>query len=295
MARARNIKPGFFLNDELAELSPLTRLLFIGLWCIADREGYLEDKPNKIKAEILPYDECDVNKMLEELNGEFIQRYSVNGKKYIFITNFKKHQNPHMKEKISEIPRITEVQKKNSNSTVQVQYLHNTSPADSLKLIPDSGYLNADAVKPIANDSCVDGLQNAISDSCVDGLSTTAVDDSCVDGLQAIIDFYNSNIGLISPYIVETLEYYLKYMDYEVIVYAMQKAVDANIRTMQYIKGTLNNWRQNGIKTLIQAQEENQRFRENKQKSKENELETKEQEIARRAKELEEALKNDTC
>ena len=29
---ARNIKPAFFDNDELAENDPLGRLLFIGLW-----------------------------------------------------------------------------------------------------------------------------------------------------------------------------------------------------------------------------------------------------------------------
>ena len=35
MARARNIKPGFFDNEILGELPALTRLLFIGLWCLA--------------------------------------------------------------------------------------------------------------------------------------------------------------------------------------------------------------------------------------------------------------------
>lgn len=39
MARARNIKPGFFTNDELVELPFEVRSLFIGLWAIADREG----------------------------------------------------------------------------------------------------------------------------------------------------------------------------------------------------------------------------------------------------------------
>lgn len=39
MARARNIKPSFFKNEDLADLNPFDRLLFIGLWCLADREG----------------------------------------------------------------------------------------------------------------------------------------------------------------------------------------------------------------------------------------------------------------
>ena len=37
MARARNIKPGFFTNDVLADCDPLARLLFAGLWTVADR------------------------------------------------------------------------------------------------------------------------------------------------------------------------------------------------------------------------------------------------------------------
>jgi len=45
MARTRSIKPAFFANEHLAELSAGTRLLFIGLWTIADKNGKLEDRP----------------------------------------------------------------------------------------------------------------------------------------------------------------------------------------------------------------------------------------------------------
>ena len=65
--RARNIKPGFFKNDTLAELDFAGRLLFIGLWGLADREGRLEDRPKKIKAEIFPYDDVAVDSFLGEL------------------------------------------------------------------------------------------------------------------------------------------------------------------------------------------------------------------------------------
>jgi hypothetical protein len=105
MARSRNIKPGFFLNDLLAEIEPLGRLLFAGLWTIADREGRLEDRPKKIKAAVLPYDDCDVDHLLNELSKrDFIIRYEVNGEKYIQIVKWEKHQNPHYKEVKSEIP-----------------------------------------------------------------------------------------------------------------------------------------------------------------------------------------------
>lgn len=105
MARIRTIKPAFFMNEELAELPPLTRLLYIGLWTQADREGRMEDRPRRIKASVLPYDECDIDAMLEALSecGKII-RYEVSGSRYIQITNFDKHQNPHYKEVPSEIP-----------------------------------------------------------------------------------------------------------------------------------------------------------------------------------------------
>lgn len=107
MARSRNIKPGFFTNDELGELPPLARLLFVGLWLLADREGRLKDRPKKIKAEILPYDACDVEAMLDALaTPRMIIRYEVDGERYIQIPKFCDHQNPHHMEAPSKIPPL---------------------------------------------------------------------------------------------------------------------------------------------------------------------------------------------
>lgn len=174
MARSRNIKPGFFTNDELAECHPLGRLLFAGLWTIADKEGRLDDRPKKIKAMLLPFDEADCDALLQQLNDhKFIIRYRVNGECYIQISNWKRHQNPHCKEAASEIPapiendkstgqeqckEDAEEEKKDSESLQDVENkaapeMHGTSmvqesvenslnPADSLNLIPDS--LNPD-------------------------------------------------------------------------------------------------------------------------------------------------------
>ena len=105
MARARNIKPGFFRNEDLVELPCETRLLFIGLWTIADREGRLEDRPKRIKMELFPADDLDLDACLNQLqDGGFILRYQMDGGKFIQIANFTKHQNPHYKEVASEIP-----------------------------------------------------------------------------------------------------------------------------------------------------------------------------------------------
>lgn len=137
MARARNIKPGFFTNDVLAECSALARLLFQGLWCHADREGRLEDRPRKIKAEILPYDDCDVEELLQQLSSRgFVVRYQHGSERFIQVTNFGKHQNPHMKEPESTIPAPCL-----SGASTGIT---GTGPADSLNLIPDSPSLIPD-------------------------------------------------------------------------------------------------------------------------------------------------------
>ncbi len=103
--RSRNLKPGFFKNEDLAEIEPLGRILYEGLWCMADREGRLEDRPKKIKSEILPYDNIDIDKMLIILHEKgFIVRYSIDSHNLIQVRNFHKHQNPHLKETASELP-----------------------------------------------------------------------------------------------------------------------------------------------------------------------------------------------
>jgi hypothetical protein len=104
--RARNIKPGFFKNADLAECSMAARNLAPGLWMLADREGRLEDRPKQIKGEIFPYDNVDVDELLKELERwNHIERYEVGGKKYIQVINFLDHQKPHIKEKQSVIPK----------------------------------------------------------------------------------------------------------------------------------------------------------------------------------------------
>ena len=105
MARARNIKPGFFKNELLAEMPPETRLLFMGLWCLADREGRFEDRPKKIKMELFPCDSFSIEDSLALLAKDgFLLRYEVDGKRYAQVVNFTKHQMPHHKEVPSDIP-----------------------------------------------------------------------------------------------------------------------------------------------------------------------------------------------
>ena len=147
MARARNIKPGFFKNEILGVADPLYSLLFEGLWVLADRSGRLEDRPLRIKGEVFPYrDGLNVDAMLNwlESNG-FIRRYTAQGKKCILVLEFVKHQNPHKNETESELPAPSyECTKPEEIGTVPE--IIGSTRADSLSsdsLIPDTPILNS--------------------------------------------------------------------------------------------------------------------------------------------------------
>lgn len=139
MPRARNIKPSFFTNEVLGTLDPIVGMTFIGLWCLADKEGILEDRPLRIKAELFPYREgLDVNGYLTVLaRTGFVHRYVVGGIGYIQIINFEKHQHPHHTEKAKGFPKPQGIQ----SEQVLTPLNNGVTPSDSLipdSLIPDS-------------------------------------------------------------------------------------------------------------------------------------------------------------
>lgn len=155
MARSRNIKPGLFSNDELAECDIYARFLFTGLWTIADKAGRLEDRPKKIKVQILPYDKVNCDDLLNQLfKHGFIRRYTVNNKNYIQISNWIKHQNPHKNENESEIPKPPFSVEKDDGEDIHFVAMGKstsidnigTHPADSLNLITDSSSLIPDSL-----------------------------------------------------------------------------------------------------------------------------------------------------
>lgn len=103
------MKPAIFKNEELAKLGPYHFILFEGLWCLADRKGRLEDRPERIEAEIFPFkfQKVKVDAMLNDLANcpqQFIVRYKKAGQDYIQVANFLEHQYPHVREAESTIP-----------------------------------------------------------------------------------------------------------------------------------------------------------------------------------------------
>jgi hypothetical protein len=107
MARARTIRPTFFTHDSLAQMNPLARLLFAGLWCEADRMGRLEDRPVQLKIRYLPLDLHEVPPLLDLLeHAKLIVRYVIDERRLIWIPGFVEQQHGHIhpNEARSELP-----------------------------------------------------------------------------------------------------------------------------------------------------------------------------------------------
>lgn len=150
MARARNIKPSFFTNEQVSDNCPLGRLLFIGLWTMADYKGDLEWKEKTLKIQLLPWDECSLKGLAINLDKSGLVRFYSDGNKiYLNIPNFEKRQNPHKNErdKGSDIPAYSEQLRQvidlkgltiNRDKSRAEPECSQSDRADSLLLIPDS-------------------------------------------------------------------------------------------------------------------------------------------------------------
>lgn len=138
MLKARLVRPGLATNEELAALGPEAEILFVRLWMLADREGRLEDRPARIKAEAIPYYNWDVENLLENLSKSgFIIRYkgAPEGREgaqrgamgLIQVVNFRKHQPIHPHEAKSTLPPPPPKQRKHKKSvktSTSVMSLH---------------------------------------------------------------------------------------------------------------------------------------------------------------------------
>lgn len=99
------MKPDFWTDEKVVQVSDSAKLLFQGLWCLADREGRLEDKPVAIGFKVRPWDPMRADALLAELaTVGLITRYEADGKRCIAIPTLPQHQRLHPREMASKLP-----------------------------------------------------------------------------------------------------------------------------------------------------------------------------------------------
>jgi uncharacterized phage protein (TIGR02220 family) len=114
VARIRTIKPDFFTSEDIVSLSPLARLLYIALWCEADREGRFTWRPATFKLRYFPGDRVNIDALCKELTRrELVILY---GGCFAYIPTFSNHQHVNPREAHSSLPvpdasaRVTDAQ-----------------------------------------------------------------------------------------------------------------------------------------------------------------------------------------
>ena len=93
MARIRTIKPEFWVDEKVVELTPWARLLFIGLWNFTDDQGYIDDKPVRLKMQVFPGDSVNISELVSELvNAGLLDRYESPVGPVLKVRNWERHQ-----------------------------------------------------------------------------------------------------------------------------------------------------------------------------------------------------------
>jgi hypothetical protein len=102
MARIRTIKPEFFTSEDVVALTPMARLLYVALWCEADREGRMAWKPRTFKIRYFPADDCNIELMCAEVLARGMA--VLYGVGLAYIPKFLSHQHINPRESKSELP-----------------------------------------------------------------------------------------------------------------------------------------------------------------------------------------------
>ena len=264
MAERRMFAKQIVESDAFIDMPLSTQALYFHYGMLADDEGFV-NSPKKIQRMIGAND--DDLKLL--ITKRFILPFEsgIIVLKHWRINNY--IQKDRFKETLYKNEKSQLLVKENGSYTECIQDVSKMYTQDRLGKVS----IGKDRVDVVVkeSDSRVDEIQQ--SDSCVD----------------EIVKFYNDNIGTITPFVYETLQDYEKELGKDLVIYAMQKAVEANARNGRYIRAILNSWSNKGIKTLVEAQEEG------KSRNQNNVIETDEERKLRILKEMEEYQKNDNA
>jgi hypothetical protein len=108
MARIRSLKPSFWSDEAVADLSRDARLLLIGLISFADDDGRFLASTSAIAGYIYPHDDLStvkIRKWLDEIASVGIIRlYTVNRREYGHFPKWSTHQRIN-KPQPSTLPR----------------------------------------------------------------------------------------------------------------------------------------------------------------------------------------------
>lgn len=153
MARIRTVKPEFWTAEQVMELSPMARLLFIGMWNFCDDRGVHPVAYKTLKAEVFPADDLlssDVERLVGELIAQgLLSEFEAEGRRWWFVTGWH-HQviNRPSKSRYPEPPRnapLPSAAGQGDDDADERDDSRTSSPADDEASVTDQGGLTEDS------------------------------------------------------------------------------------------------------------------------------------------------------
>lgn len=109
MPRIRTVKPDFWTDEKIGRLKREERLLFIGLWNLADDQGVIKNSSAYIKGQLFSYDDDLRTQTIDSwlaslINARMLVPFRFEAEGYLCIRTFNEHQliNRPSKEKFSK-------------------------------------------------------------------------------------------------------------------------------------------------------------------------------------------------
>jgi hypothetical protein len=156
VARIRSVKPEFWADEELAmAVSRDARLLYVGLWNLADEHARLRGDPRFVKGQLFAYDDDLTPKAIEALLDELadagkVQRYQSGSSTYLFLPNLAKHQRLEAAKVESRLPAPPDPSEPAPVATIRAE----KSARDSHEPAPDADsstlLYGAGSMEPVA-------------------------------------------------------------------------------------------------------------------------------------------------
>jgi DnaD/phage-associated family protein len=91
-------------------------------------------------------------------------------------------------------------------------------------------------------------------------------ENNITDAAVNAFDFYEQNFGVLSSFIADDLGQWIDDLNQELVIRAMQKALEQNKRQWGYVKSILNDWAKNKFTTIEQVEAADLEFRNRNKK-----------------------------
>jgi len=245
MARKRFLSPDIWSDASFVKLIPQERLLFIGLITLADDEGRLRASPSYLKGELFPQNglgDEEVQRFRDRTvrQNRNILLYKVAGVEYIQLLNWTKYQSPsHPTPSRLPPPRRFKTAPNTPESFANGSRKHREIDAKDSRNSRDLG-MGRGVGRGLGSSSSSSGTAHV-----------GALRREPEDEIAHVIHVYENNIGTITAIIAQELADIATTYPPGWFEAAVKEAVEANARSLRYVKAILQRWERDGFRTPL--------------------------------------------